>query len=405
MTETSDIISGKEPPVVSVAELDADPHAVLRSYREHTPIIRREDGAFLVLRASDVLALVRDHRTRQIETELIELRGVKEGPLHEFFKHTMLFSNGSDHTRRRSPMTRAFAFRMMEEMRPRIRALADELLARCHAEGNMSFLEQYAAAIPSRTIAAILGIPSEDIPRFTRSVYAVAKALSGSWRPADVPEIDKAVSDLKNYVSDLLDDRRRNPRDEFLSHYIEAVERQGELSPLEAVIQIITVVLGGSDTTRGAMAIQMALLLQHPQQWEALCRDPTLVSNAASEALRYEPSVASYPRFTLEAIDIDGRQLPAHRPIVLSTMSAMRDDELYSDPDKFDILRSHPRWHPVFGGGPHRCLGEQLARAELEEGLSAIVAQIPQLRLVSDPPKITGHAGIRQVSEFHVGWA
>jgi cytochrome P450 len=153
------------------------------------------------------------------------------------------------------------------------------------------------------------------------------------------------------------------------------------------------------------MAIQVALLLQHRDQWEAVCQDATLVAGAVLEALRFEPSVAGFTRITLEDIEIGGFLVPACRLLSGSTMSAMRDPAIYAEPDSFNIRRTdHPRWHPVFGGGAHRCLGEALAKAELEEGLSTLAARIPQLELAGEPPKMQEHSGIRPISGMRVAW-
>src|SRR6202035_5367925 len=158
------------------------------------------------------------------------------------------------------------------------------------------------------------------------------------------------------------------------------------MSPLEILIQFLFVIVAGSDTTRGALAVQTAQLLQHREQWEAVCRVSRLVPGAVAEALRFEPSVASVSRFVLEDIELDGYVLNAGQFMTLSTMSAMRA------PDTFDIFRTdRQRWHLVFGGGAHRCLGEALARTELEEGLAALTAHIPPLQLNGEPPEIRGH--------------
>ncbi|MEZ2132427.1 MULTISPECIES: cytochrome P450 [unclassified Sinorhizobium] len=405
MTDLASAPQTEGPVSISVSELDVDPHGIYRRYRSRTPVLRREDGVYLALRAADIQSLMTDPRTRQMETELVALRGVTSGALFNFFRYNMLFSNGTDHTRRRSPMTRTFAFRMIAELRPRLRALADDLLDQCYSQGEMDFLEGFAAAIPAHTIAAILGMPDADIQHFTSSVYVLSKALSGSWTIADIPEFDKAAGDLYRYVSDLIEDRRKNPREDFLSTYVQAVDRAGDLSSLEAVTQIVTVVLGGSDTTRAAMAMQVAILLQHREQWETICQDEGWIPAAVSEALRFEPSVASVPRFTLTEIEIGDQTIPAGRAIALVTMAAMRDPELYADPDTFDIFRKQPRWHLAFGGSAHRCLGEALARAELEEGLAALTARLPHLRILGDRPVLKGHAGIRQISDMRVAWS
>jgi cytochrome P450 len=172
------------------------------------------------------------------------------------------------------------------------------------------------------------------------------------------------------------------------------------------VAQVVTVIIGGSDTTRAAMAMQVALLLQHREQWEAVCNDLSQVSGAVSESLRYDPAVGSFPRIALEDIDIEGQVVKRGRIVSLSTMSAMRDPARYNDPDRFDIRRTdHPERHPVFGGGTHRCLGEALARAELEEGLTAVAERLPNLELMGAAPVLVGHSGIRRITGMSVRWS
>src|ERR1700753_260908 len=113
--------AGVAPPTLTIAQLDADPHGVLRHYRALTAVIRRENFGYLVIRAPEVEALAFDPRTRQIETEHLAARGIVDGPLVELLGSSMLFSNGAHHRRRRAPMAKAFAFKLIEQLRPRIR--------------------------------------------------------------------------------------------------------------------------------------------------------------------------------------------------------------------------------------------------------------------------------------------
>lgn len=137
----------------------------------------------------------------------------------------------------------------------------------------------------------------------------------------------------------------------------------------------------------------MALLLRQREQWEAVCRDPGLIPGPVAEAMRFEPAVASISRIATEQIDVSGIWLPAGAFVTLSTMSAMRDENAYEQPDVFNIRRTdHPRLHPIFGAGPHRCIGEALARAELEECLAVLAARIPHVQL-DEAPVIRGHMG------------
>jgi cytochrome P450 len=394
-----------EPATIAAEELEQRAHAVFRHHRPLAPLIMREDGVYIAMRAHDVERLATDPRTRQLETELVVSRGVVDGALFDFFNDSMLFSNGPLHRKRRAPFARAFAVKLIDELRPRIRAIANELIDRCYSQGEMNFIDDFAALIPARVISAILGLPETDIPEFTRRIYSLARSLSSSFTPDDVPELQTSARELSEYVGGLLEARRREPRDDFLTTCIGAIDAANELSKVETVIQVITVILGGSDTTRGAGAIQTSLLLQHREQWNAVCQDPALIPGAVLESMRYEPAVGSFPRFTLEEIDLDGWIVPRNRVLSLSTLSAMRDPQLYADPDRFDIRRNdHPRRHMIFGAGSHRCLGEALAKAELEEQLVALTARIPQLQLVGDPPIVRGSGGIRSVRNMRVRW-
>lgn len=390
--------------MVTRAALEADPHAVLARHREITPLIRVDDGVVMLLRARDVQALVTDPRLRQVETEFARLRGITAGPLFDFFRQTVLLSNGEVHRRRRTPIARTFAVQVVAALRPRIRALAEALVAEQVPRGRMNLLADYASPLPARAIGLILGLPERDVPDFTRWVYAMSRALTSTWQPSDLPEAEEAARRLTDYVDDLVKQRRRAPQDDLISAMVPLIEAGDPDEAAETRMQIVSLILAGSDTTRAALAIQTGLLLTHPAQWEAVCRDEALIPGAVAEALRFEPAVGSFPRFTLSAIALDGGVLPAGALVSFSTLSAMRDPALYVDPDVFDLRRSdHPRWHMVFGGGAHRCLGEALARIELEEGLRALTTRLPDLRLDA-PLTVRGSAAIRRVDELPVSW-
>lgn len=385
--------------------LEPRPHEVFRRYRPVTPLLKREDGIYIAIRARDVEALITDPRTRQLETELARARGVGEGPLMQFLQSTMLLSNGMAHRRRRTPVAQAFAFKFVTELRPRVRAIADGLIAKHYDRGEMDFIADFASWVPARVICAVLGVPEADIPDFTRRVYSLSRALSSSFTKDDVPELQTVAAELMRYVHDLLEDRRLRPREDFLSFYAAALDASETLSHVEALVQIVTILLAGSDTTRGALAIQTSLLLENRDQWNAVCHDSTLIPGAVMECLRYEPPVASFARVTVEDILLDGMPLPRGHVVSLSTMSAMRDPALYADPEHFNIRRTdHPKRHLVFGGGTHRCLGETLAKIELEESLAALMSRVPDLELDGGPIVVHGSGGMRTIKDLRVKW-
>lgn len=383
--------------------LMADPHGMFRAARKLGPVASFSDGSAMVLRASDVQRLLGDPRTRQLGIEGYQAAGVSEGPFLAWARESLLMSHGQDHIRRRTPLARAFAYPLMNALRPSIRLAAQRLVTDWTPGTPIDLRDSFATQLPARTIAEILGASEADVPDFTALVYRMTKGLAFGTRPEDFEDIHAATAQLNDYVNDLLEARRANPRDDFLSAYVARTDKAGDLSPTEIIAQIVTVIVGGADTTRAAMTALVSLLMDHRVQWDMVCADPALAAGAVAEGLRYEPSIGALPLFTLEPVEASGIVVPAHSVLVLSMMSAMRDDALYSDPDRFDIHRTdHPRLHLVFGGGPHRCLGEALARAELEEGLIALTQAWPDLRRVGPPVRMTGAGGIRSVSELLV---
>jgi cytochrome P450 len=398
--------AGADPPTLSIAQLDQDPHGVFRRYRHLTPLLRRENAGYMAIRAADVEPLAFDPRTRQVENEHLAARGIHTGPLVDLWSNSMLFANGAEHRRRRAPMSRAFAFKFIEELRPHIRIAAERIICEHMRTGELDFLNDFAALIPARVISEILGIPPADVPHFTELVYSVSRSLSFSYAREEIQSMEESARQLTQYVNELLSTRGSVLNNDFIASYSKTVAEAGNLSAAEFLSQVVTIIIAGSDTTRGAIAVQVAVLLQHREQWEAVCADPALIPGAVSESLRYEPVVGSIPRFTIEDIEIDGYLVPRNSILSLSTLSAMRDPGQYVDPDRFDIRRTdHPRRHLIFGLGVHRCLGEVLARAELEESLAALAARLPHLELAGKPPSLQGHGGIRRIDGMRVQWA
>jgi cytochrome P450 len=383
---------------------DVDPHAYLKAMRERTPIARTPMGIVLALHHRH-LELVTSDATRQLETETKVMQGITSGPIWDMTTTGMLLANGDAHTRRRGPVAKTFAFKLMDAMRPKAAALAAELVEPRIGAGPIDFVNEIAAQIPARIIADILGIPRSDLPVFMRWIADTAAAL-GFIELERREQIEKSLVEFNAYVEDLLEQRRKEPREDFLSDYVRTTSGEGALSDAEIRTQILGLILAGSDTTRGSLCLILKHLLQHPEQWRAFCADPDgLKKSVVAEGLRYDPIISGIPRVALNDLEIDGYVVPAGTPIAVSLLSAMRDPEVYADPDRFDITRTdHPRWHPIFGGGAHRCLGEALAKAELEETLATIARLAPNTMLVGDVPRPAPGA-IRQVGEMRVAFA
>lgn len=373
-------------------------HDYVALYRDQAPVAIDRYGFYWIFSHAHMLTVTDPALTRQVETEKLGVLGIKDGPIWEYFANSLLFSNGAAHEKRRRPLARAFAFRVMNGLRPRIRAIGEGLI-RPHLGAKTDVLNNIAGPLPARIVAEVLGAPSEDIPRFSAMVYTAMRALS--LRPSEHIATDvKSLAALDDYVTALLQARRAAPQEDFLSAYVAQVDEAG-LTADEARVQITSVILAGSDTTRMALCSTLAQLWRHPDQWAAFVSDPDgLKARVAAEGLRFDPVIGSLPRIALQDFELEGVTIPKDAVITPIVPAILRDPAVYASPDQFNIHRTdHPRYHPVFGAGAHRCLGEALARAELEETLAAMATLAPEARLIR-APNLSGVSGARSINSM-----
>lgn len=384
-----------------------DPHATFRKLREETPLVRVSLGmGFMTmsLRGRTLDTIVSD-ATRQLETETKMMQGIFDGPIWDFTSQVLLFANGDVHRRRRQPIARTFAFKLMEGMRAGVKATVEELVQERLGKGPIDFLNEIAVQVPARIIADVLGIPRSDLPVFMKWIKDTSESI-GFIDVARRAEIEKSLTEFNAYVDGLLDDRRANPQNDFLSDYVAATAASGDLTEGEIRAQVVGLILAGSDTTRNSMCMILNELLAHPDQWCDLCANPEgLKKQAVEEGLRYQPVVSGIPRVAVNDMELEGYIIPAGAIITQSILSSLRDPEMYSDPDQFNIHRTDQRrWMIGFGAGPHRCAGEALARVELEETLATIAKLAPNTKLIGDPPRLIPGA-IRSVDQMRVSFA
>jgi cytochrome P450 len=360
-----------------------DLHEIYRDARARSPVARNEMGFVIGLRGRQIETIVSDV-TRQMENETLMMQGITSGPLWDLRTNSILFANGDAHRRRRQPLARTFAFKLMEGMRPKASAVARELVESRIGAGDIDFLGEISANIPARIIADMLGF----------------------FDQAERSKFEASSIEFEAYVGKLLDDRRKNPCGDFLSEFAAATKESGELTEAEIRADILALIVAGSDTTKNSIATTLDLLLEHPDQWVKFVADPDgMKKGVAAEGLRYEPVALGIPRFSVAPFELDGYDIPPGRLVIFSIVSACRDPEIYSNPEAFDISRTdHPRWHFAFGGGAHRCLGEALARVEIEETLAAIARLAPKTRITGPRPTLKA-APIRAVDQLRVAFA
>lgn len=390
-------------PTIDPAELMSDPHAAFRILRETHPRIRLGGHSLMLLRAQEVIATFTDSATKQIEgKDYAALNDLPDGATRRFYSDLFLFSNGQAHRTARALFARSFSMSRIRARKADIRAVADRIVRDLPRGRPFDFVDLMAARIPAEMIAELLGLDVADTPHFSRLVYSLSRGFTPAYPHELHDEIEAAVAELHNYVGRQLRHRLEQPTGDLLSLTAATWDEQRAVPFSNLVHQVMGMIIGGVDTTRAAFAMMISLLLQHPEQWAAVRSDPGLIPGAVSEALRYEPSVASITRVSVEPMILCGHAIAAGEVVTVNTMAAMRDPALYADPDRFDIRRAdHPRLHLVFGHGPHRCIGEMLARLEMEEALAALIEHAPHIELLA-APRMIGFGGLRQITPMQV---
>ena len=392
-----------EAPLIDPHWLLEDPHARFAELREKHPVIKINDRCYYVLRAEDVMPLLKDDGTVQVEgRDYVAHHQVPEGAMARFLRDVLLFANGQDHRTKRGPFARTFSHQAIRASRDGIEAVARNIVANLPRGESFDFVEHMAGRVPSEMIASIIGLPISEASYFAPRIYDMAKAVAPIYPIDNHARIETAAGEVFTYVKEHMLARMTAPNDDLLSKLVADWVHNQEMEFDCLVNQVLAMMLGGSDTTRAAFAMTVSLLRQRPQDWAALHADPALVPEAISESMRFEPSVSNVPRFTVSEMQIGGTRVPAGVLLQLSTMSAMRDPKLYSEPDVFNMRRTdHPRLHLVFGHGAHRCIGEMLARLEMEESLKALLAAAPDIE-IETAPRMLGFGGIRQITPMIV---
>jgi cytochrome P450 len=239
----------------------------------------------------------------------------------------------------------------------------------------------------------VLGLPIEDSNWFARHVHLLSRCLMPPYGAHD--EVEESAEALHHFVANTLAARRKNPRDDLLSMLATDDTDRG-LAPEELIYQVMGVILGGSDTKRTGLNMAVGRLLNERAIWDEVMTDRSLTPDAIEEALRIEPPVGSMPRYTPAPVKLDAIAMPAGQLVTPSTTSALRDEKQHAEAETFDLHRKdRMRPHMVFGRGAHRCLGEMLARLELEEGLAPLMDGAPEIELV-EAPRMLSVGGIRR---------
>ena len=359
--------------------------------REESPVhvqhgLDGETPIWFVTRYDDVVALLTDNERFVLDPKLAltptELeQHIAEIAPDERASENLLAKDGEDHRRLRRLVTKAFTPRIVEQLRPRIQQIADDLIDLVEERGSMELVDDFAFPLPITVIAELLGIPVEDRERFRAwSSNVVMPALT-----PEVREIAKRRGDeFIAYLDDLFAQRRAERTDDLVSALVLAEDGGDTLSENELYSMVVLLIVAGHETTVSLIANAVHTLLTHSEELAALRADPSLMTSAVEELVRFDSAVErAITRWVAADTKLGGQALRRGDLVIAVIGSANRDAGRFLDADTLSLARVDNK-HVGFGRGPHYCLGAPLARLEVEIALETLFRRLPNLRLAID---------------------
>jgi cytochrome P450 len=348
--------------------------------REHNPVFKDErTRLWQVFRYEDVLAILTDYS--RFSSQAYEFTG-------GFLKNSLIAKDPPDHRKLRNLVNQAFTPKAVAHLSDRITQITQELLDEVRLQGKMDIVSDIAFPLPAKVIAELLGVPPEDWNIFQRWAR-----VDGSDPASSRQESGHSMqAEMFTYFSDLLEERRRAPREDLISS-LSVAEVDGERLSEPELLSFCTLLLAaGQETTKNLITNAIVCLTDYRESIERLINEPALIPAAIEEILRFFPPVWFLFRQTKADVELAGLHIPANQVMLAWTASANRDPARFPDPDRFDIKRE-PNRHLAFGHGIHFCVGAPLARLEAKIALPMMLQQLKNLQRVEGVP-IMVHAGI-----------
>ena len=370
-----------------------DPYPLYKHFRDHEPCSYNPQMDFYALfRFEDVWNATLDWETMSSSYgPALENRGQVPPGLF-----SIIGMDPPAHTKLRNVISRGFTPRRIGALETEIRGIAKHYLEPLATRDAFDFEQEFAVKFPMDVISALLGIPDGDREEYR---HAVDKGLN---RDPDVQhDATSAIASLvagQNYVAELIQQRRRQPREDLITVLAEAefedvdgVRRR--LTDRECISFVTLLAAAGSETTAKLLGHAIDLLWKHPDQRQHLWDDLARIPNAIEEVLRYEAPSQFQGRVALRDSTWHGVVIPSGARVALVTGAACRDEREYPDPDRFDVTRNHER-ELYFGHGHHVCIGKSLARLETRIALEEIAARFPHYEV--------DESGVTRTYQAHV---
>ncbi|EMD23741.1 cytochrome P450 [Amycolatopsis azurea] len=386
---------------------DGFPHALFARLRRESPVVWCPEpatdgfdggpGLWAVTRHADVVAAGKRTEVFSSHEGGTFIRDSSPRELRDM-RRAMLNTDPPEHSKLRRIVSKAFTPRVVAGMSESITRHARDVVDKLGDGGDLDFVEHVSAEMPLLVLADILGVPPGD----RHLLYDWTNRMVGFGDPqiGDPKSYVSAFIELFAYAAELTKRKRAHPTDDVWSLAVNAEVDGERLSDddLDRFFQLL--VIAGNETTRNLFNGTILTLSQHPDQWRRLRADPGLLPTAIEEILRYFPPVTQFRRTAVQDIELGGQRIRAGDKVVLCYASANRDEDVFTEPDRFDITRTENP-HVSFGAGPHFCLGNAVARLEARALLPILFDRFPTIEVIGEPVRARSNF-INGISELPV---
>ena len=381
--DTLDVISND-------AYVDGPPHELYALMRHEAPIIKHRgidpgspEWFWAITRHADV-----NEVSKKFQVYSSAAKGAlmnQDRPDLELAR-MMIDQDPPEHTRLRNLVNRGFTPRAIRMLEDQYREVAGRLIDEAVAAGEIDFVDKVSAELPLIAIAQLLGIPHED----RRKVFDWSNRMIGAMDSEYSTGMDDATAasaELYMYANELAAQKRQNPGNDIISVLVSA-EGDDQLTEHEFDLFVLLLSVAGNETTRNGISHGLLALIEHPEAWAQLKADRSLVNSAIEEMLRWGTPVNNFVRTALCDVELHGVQIKQGDAVCMLYAAANRDEDVFTDPDTFDITRN-PNPHVTFGGGgPHFCLGFNLAKMEMRVLFEELLDRVDSVELLGEVPKL-----------------
>jgi cytochrome P450 len=351
-----------------------DPFPFYEMGRQMSPLRIPNMEMWMAFKYEECVSMLRDHATWSSF-------GGQQAP--DAPPPSMLGSDPPRHTRLRALVSQAFTPRMVEQLEPRIRDIAAELLAPAFEAGECDLVETLSYPLPVIVIAEILGVPPEDRGSFKEWSDEVVASLGSGLNGQGRAVRQDIFEEMRDYLMAMVEERRRSPKNDLISGLVQA-EMDGEKLTFDELLQMLILLLvAGNETTTNLIGNTALEFMAHPDEFAKVRANPGLIPSALEEVLRFNSPVQATVRRPSRDVELSGKPIAQGTPVLVWLAAANRDPEQFADPLRFDVTRS-PNRHIAFGMGIHFCLGAPLARLEAKVALEELLNRVHGFERTTD---------------------